>query len=541
MQFFIIPQNIVAMLSNNTANWTQKYVSMNNGEYVLRGKYVQETLNRHHITMIASSRANDEHVYRILPNGVEPNADVSPEAISQQIIQSIVQESGEYMLPSFAQSLSFAQREWIPRLRWGQNKKTDTLWELQCTPTPIEQHPEELPTRLQSAIDNNKYLPSTEEIVIINEAGNMHLPLPEFGDRNKDDGPLAYIHLNGAPIPADTPIPPLSEEEITARNKIPTYNQQFTNPFRNSLPRLPTNHIAKHLSPTYNFRDKNGVIYQTSSEYSNNMQPMIILRIGNHYYIPHSIMNTPCMMQLLQTQIANIGLPIAQFPPRLNDIVTIEKLCKSITSPTEKYWQHMLRQTIDSNAQDAFAPQRTWVNSTNKEITDITKMRKHLHGTINPETINKQAKNTLEQFIHMRGVERVEVNESDNTLNVYTTALKITPGYTRDIPQNTTRDELPSIYAVRKGGKYRISFSLNEQTDPRVTNLTRNINNTQHPHIQNHTCWGNMGEILFNLIADRDYATMTSMVISYLETCNLEDIWGRSVEHWPIDDGADTP
>jgi len=56
-------------------------------------------------------------------------------------------------------------------------------------------------------------------------------------------------------------------------------------------------------------------------------------------------------------------------------------------------------------------------------------------------------------------------------------------------------------------------------------------------------CWGNAAESVTSLIEAGELATLALVILGYLETCNPDDLWGRTIVEWPPaqDDEEDKP
>lgn len=66
-------------------------------------------------------------------------------------------------------------------------------------------------------------------------------------------------------------------------------------------------------------------------------------------------------------------------------------------------------------------------------------------------------------------------------------------------------------------------------------NLTRTVNNCQHPHIRDHVaCLGNLLEALPSLFASREIAVIAQLAIRFIESVEPGDAWGSQISSWPL-------
>ena len=155
---------------------------------------------------------------------------------------------------------------------------------------------------------------------------------------------------------------------------------------------------------------------------------------------------------------------------------------------------------------------RQRIQAAQQEIDRILERQKE---TVDESMVYARAQ---EQLLMLQSMDKVaDLSFTRSHLVVTTTDLCITNG-----------DE------TYKAGRYRIEFALDSMdTFPEVSNLTRRVRGTHHPHIQSHTCWGSLKEPLRSLQQQREFPAMVIMIIAYLEACNDDDVWGRSVTNWP--------
>lgn len=90
----------------------------------------------------------------------------------------------------------------------------------------------------------------------------------------------------------------------------------------------------------------------------------------------------------------------------------------------------------------------------------------------------------------------------------------------------------------RELGEFRITVT--DDGDINFHNLTRLVDGYRDrmhaPHVFNNgeACLGNFGDIAAPLIAQREYGTLFTMAIAFLETANENDAAGRYVRRWPL-------
>lgn len=156
--------------------------------------------------------------------------------------------------------------------------------------------------------------------------------------------------------------------------------------------------------------------------------------------------------------------------------------------------------------------------------TTLTTLERGMQGKRNllvdqvtPAEIQRRAD---EQFLALKLMDKVnQVRFEGSYLYIETTELVITNPRTRE---------------RHVGGSFQLRFSMETiEAFPDIRNLSRNLGRAEHPHIQGGPCWGSMQQVLPPLMQAGEYPAVVSMVIAYLETCNPDDAWGRTISLWP--------
>ena len=91
----------------------------------------------------------------------------------------------------------------------------------------------------------------------------------------------------------------------------------------------------------------------------------------------------------------------------------------------------------------------------------------------------------------------------------------------------------PKTKKVYKLGSMEISVQFGDRRSIQILNRTRQVNGGHHPHVRPSICWGNAAESVASLIEAGELATLALVVLGYLETCNPDDAWGRTIVEWP--------
>jgi hypothetical protein len=97
--------------------------------------------------------------------------------------------------------------------------------------------------------------------------------------------------------------------------------------------------------------------------------------------------------------------------------------------------------------------------------------------------------------------------------------------------------EDPRTSTMHVVGRMRFFLPLTESGSSNLyfENLDRTVLSRPAPHVfrGGNPCQGNMGEMLPELFVHAEYAAITSIVIQYLESVNVNDSYGRDVDQWP--------
>jgi len=142
-------------------------------------------------------------------------------------------------------------------------------------------------------------------------------------------------------------------------------------------------------------------------------------------------------------------------------------------------------------------------------------------GGINVED---QVTESLTKLANMDKVEKIELTNHGDLL-VFTEPLFCIP-----------RKNKPSD--IRDIGKFKIKITINQRysnTTIHYTNLTRKIGNHHAPHIPGHgaPCWGEASAMLKKLYESFMIPEMVVILIQFVESVNLRDAWGRTIDKWP--------
>lgn len=83
-------------------------------------------------------------------------------------------------------------------------------------------------------------------------------------------------------------------------------------------------------------------------------------------------------------------------------------------------------------------------------------------------------------------------------------------------------------------GKFRIDILPNSGV--LWHNLTRKVGGFMAPHVDEggKACLGTLANTLPDLIARYEFATVATLAISFIESVNIHDSWGRNISSWPI-------
>jgi hypothetical protein len=97
-----------------------------------------------------------------------------------------------------------------------------------------------------------------------------------------------------------------------------------------------------------------------------------------------------------------------------------------------------------------------------------------------------------------------------------------------------------TLYCVdpRTSRKHEIgAFRITIRMDGAVTwnNETRKIHGYDAPHVDGgKACLGNVSEVLPQLAGNYEYAALVMVAIQFIESVNVDDPWGETINQWPI-------
>lgn len=130
----------------------------------------------------------------------------------------------------------------------------------------------------------------------------------------------------------------------------------------------------------------------------------------------------------------------------------------------------------------------------------------------------RQADQTITSLIRIAKIVSAKVLPRSNAVQLRTRRLTCTN---------------PKTGTVHAMGAYDIT--LNFDTN-RISwhNLTRRVNETHHPHIQNGPCLGNLESMIHASFRDRNIPALAAMAIRFVESVNPDDAWGSSIRSWPV-------
>ena len=139
----------------------------------------------------------------------------------------------------------------------------------------------------------------------------------------------------------------------------------------------------------------------------------------------------------------------------------------------------------------------------------------------------QKAEKELEALAHMHGVERTEV-EGD-TLMIYTEKLRC-------------YDSKGNAYQL---GRFRIELGLGNShvrffgLDKEFCRRSYWTEADPHPHVNGENgnpCIGNLAETIAVLTGQYELAALTSLLVNWLESCNVDDVAGKNIAHWDLID-----
>lgn len=98
----------------------------------------------------------------------------------------------------------------------------------------------------------------------------------------------------------------------------------------------------------------------------------------------------------------------------------------------------------------------------------------------------------------------------------------------RTVPLIVTRPDNGKKHLV---GRFRVE--MRSASDIKIKNMDRIIRGHHHPHVKERVCMGTMGPMLNELFNQGHLTAAAQVIISFLETCNPDDPWGRTVVNFP--------
>jgi hypothetical protein len=124
----------------------------------------------------------------------------------------------------------------------------------------------------------------------------------------------------------------------------------------------------------------------------------------------------------------------------------------------------------------------------------------------------------FDRLLDVPNVRRVEAKEGK--VIIFTNTL-----YCVD-PRSQTRHEI---------GVFRIEMN-SANSDVRWFNLTRRVGDHFAPHVKTDgsACLGNTAEIFAELIGSYEFAAAAMVAIQFVESCNVDDVWGKTISQWPV-------
>jgi hypothetical protein len=124
-----------------------------------------------------------------------------------------------------------------------------------------------------------------------------------------------------------------------------------------------------------------------------------------------------------------------------------------------------------------------------------------------PETLARD----FDRIVALPGVEDVRV--SDSLLQVFTELIVIEYGFRR--------------YRL---GRYRLDLYFDGRLF--IQNLTDRYDTYDHPHVESgRPCLGNIQDWVQRLLAQREFAAATELLLQYLRTVNPSD-WRKAITFW---------
>lgn len=158
------------------------------------------------------------------------------------------------------------------------------------------------------------------------------------------------------------------------------------------------------------------------------------------------------------------------------------------------------------------------------EQLELVRMRKD-------ETASFEAE--FRSLLNTEGIATVELNEKGDVLKVTTDPIVSNP--------------LVLDKSRRAFGAFEISYYVESDQMPEIKGLNPVVRpdgvgvDHFHPHVPkgSRPCWGNIGTITASLSAEREFAGLTQLLLTYLRTPNeLEDVWGKYAYAWPVEEAG---
>lgn len=181
------------------------------------------------------------------------------------------------------------------------------------------------------------------------------------------------------------------------------------------------------------------------------------------------------------------------------------------------------------------------VENSRKRIDDLTNMiklevEKYLTNKSVMETVDieKETKEKITKDIEL-------IRQHKNTKEVFVTKTSIIV-YTNELyfyePKRERTYYLGNMQItmpIRTG-------SSSSNSDYKIQNLTDMVTacgeNCQHPHVFNggNVCWGNVGTQIITFAANKEFYALYISILSFLQTCNIEDEAGKYAGNWKMVD-----
>lgn len=158
---------------------------------------------------------------------------------------------------------------------------------------------------------------------------------------------------------------------------------------------------------------------------------------------------------------------------------------------------------------------------TNKSVMETVDIEKEIKEKIAKDIeLIRQHKNTKEVFV------------TKTSIIVYTNELYF---YEPKRERTYYLGNMQIIMPIRTG-------SSSSNSDYKIQNLTDMVTacgeNCQHPHVFNggNICWGNLGTQIITFAANKEFYALYISILSFLQTCNIEDEAGKYAGNWRMVD-----